>query len=300
MPSSADACRSTRTRTSLRACGITLPAAVLGPSRPSSHEGSVGGMASLHRGERDVSRAGLDQPPSVVEVVSGDRETEAPMDDVESNIPIRPVSAPLLRGFHKLGVPRVDRFARVRGLVEVDGDIDRMGWKVGTSLFTEGQREGALGLPPDKMFEDALGGRFGRASTGVGASPSDRGVPARGPEDQIGRSTKERRGEPSLRETGGEEGKQPGQCLPPYFPIGQDPRGRSPPAQAWVFLFGPVSLPGRKPGSAATGVHNLASRSLTLHSRSPVECSRTGCRVSEGARRVLPEDFLRRPRCRAR
>ena len=173
----------------------------------------------------------MEQSPSVVEVVGGDREAEPVMDDVEGDIPIGAVRASLLLRFHELRMSRVDRLAVVRCLVEVDRDIYRVGRDVGTSLFTKGQREGALGLPSNEVFENALSMPFGRAAPGVGASPSDRGVAARGPEDQVGHSAEKGRGEPSLREAGREEGEKPRECPATRFAIGQEARRPSPPPQ---------------------------------------------------------------------
>jgi hypothetical protein len=151
--------------------------------------------------------------------------------------------------------------------VKVDGDLHGVGWEERSRLFSKREGQGALGLPTDEMFEDPLAVPLGRASLRPSSGASDRGVTGSRPKHEVADPTEELRGELPPREAGGEERQEPGEGSAPHLSIREDARRMSPPVRRCLFPFGLVILLGRKPGSAASGVHTYASRGLGLEPR---------------------------------
>jgi hypothetical protein len=211
----------------------------------------------------------------VVKVARGDGEAEPVDDEVEGDVPIGAMGPALLLGLDELGTLRVDRGAVVRGLVEIDSDIDEVRRDEGTSLFPKSEGERSLGLPSVEVLEHALAVPFGRTALRAGSGPSDGVVPGGRPEDQIGDTAANSRGKLALK-ADGEEREEPREGAAPRLPIGEGSGGPPSPRQRCLFLFGLVISLGRKPGSVAFGVHNLASRSLPLQTRVRVELAVPG------------------------
>ena len=218
---------------------------------------------------QDIAES-LHQSPPVVEVADGDRDAEAVTNDVESDVAIGAMGAPLLPRLDELGVLRFDGRPVVGELGEVDRDVDGMRGDEGTHLLTKSEGERPLGLSSTEMLEDSLGTSLGRATLRASPGSSDRIVLGSGSREQVPDPTKNLPRE-LLLETDRQEGEEPGQGSGSHLPVGEQARSPSSPPQRRVFPFGLVSLPGRKPGPVAVGVHNLASRGLPLQTWIPVE-----------------------------
>ena len=127
-----------------------------------------------------------------------------------------------------------------------------------------------MGLSSTEMREDSLGKPIRGPAHRESKSSSERIVLGGGSKDQVPDPTKDLPRE-FLLETDRQEGEEPGQGSGSHLPVGEQARSPSSPPQRRVFPFGLVSLPGRKPGPVAVGVHNLASRGLPLQTWIPVE-----------------------------
>ena len=115
------------------------------------------------------------------------------------------------------------------------------------------------------------------------------------PQQEVADPTEELRGELPPREAGGEEREEPRESSVPHLSIGQDARAVSAPVGRCLFPFRLVFPLGRKPGSAAIGLHTHASRGLGLEPRVPLEPRTAGTRVNSGGtlRQPVAEYWIR-------
>ena len=193
-----------------------------------------------------------------VEPERGD-EAEAVAEDRQGGEPMSAVGAALLLGLHDLSPSRVEGLTVVWSIGEVDGDIDRFLRNERSNLTTEGERQGALGLPETEMAEEPAGRTVGVPPSTLGTSAVDRTAKDSGSEEQIG-GIVESRGAEGSAEGAPQERKKPAEGGRSNLAVAEGPRSPTGPVGRRVFLSGPSSLDcGLATAAAAVLVHTDSS-----------------------------------------
>lgn len=152
------------------------------PLRLQPREDGVGVEAAV---EEDGSDLALDH----LEVVEGGPDggpcAAVPRVEAEGGEAVGAVSALLLLGLDHLTSTRILGLAVVGTVREVDGDIDGFVGDERSDLMTEGERQGALGIPEEEIAEEPAGGAVGVSAWAQSAGPVNRAAKDRRPEEQI-------------------------------------------------------------------------------------------------------------------
>ena len=155
----------------------------------------------LDRGERS--------PVPRSEAQRGD-EAEVGKENGEAREAMGPMGAPLLLRLDHLLALRVLGLAVVRPVVVVDDDVHGRHRKERSDLASEGEGDGALGLPESEVLEDPSSGPVGATPTALGAGSVDGGTRGGGPKEEVG-GVAEGGGAEGSDEGVLQEGKEPGQ-----------------------------------------------------------------------------------------
>jgi hypothetical protein len=174
---------------------------------------------------------GLDDPEHatvVVNVANGGDETEVREKHGEGGVAIGTMGSALLLRLHVLGPTAVDGSPVVRAIVQVDRHIDGVVREIRLDLATEGEREGALDLPPFQMLEMMASGPIRYAAAALNSGTGDRDASGSGSEEEVDGLAKGGEGE-ALGEGGHEQGESPVEGPPTDLPVGEGARSPSAP-----------------------------------------------------------------------
>ena len=123
--------------------------------------------------------------PSLREEPHGDGEPKVRKEEVEGGVVVGAMGAPRLLRLNELRMSRVDRFAVVRNVVEIDGHIDRVPRDMGSGELPERPGERPLGAAEIEEGQKTTGVAVRGPSTAAGTSVGDGGALGGGAEHEI-------------------------------------------------------------------------------------------------------------------